>query len=133
MKKYVIILSLLFIISGCSRQTELFNHQGLPFTENLKTITIKELDKTYPQYLRNKSRIRIQGTIKYQCKIRGLWAFIDDTTGLIFVDFAPTTPSISLSTHQYSYPIIIEGLLTPDETVLNNYHIIPTGYEFIRD
>jgi hypothetical protein len=133
MKNFFYIFITLLFIAGCGNRAEVFTHRGLPFTETLKTVTIKELDKTYPTYVRGKQPVRIQGKIKYQCKIKGLWAFVDDGSGLLFIDFEPATPNIALPTHQYPYTITIEGRITPDETVLNNYHIIPTAYEFSRD
>lgn len=120
------------IMTGCNFNNPANIHHGAPFTlEDTSITTIKEMDTTYTRLIRYNQPVRVKGTIKYQCKIKGSWAFIDDTTGLVFINFAATSPNISIPKHQLRNPIVIEGHVKPDNTVVNDYHILPYAFEFL--
>jgi hypothetical protein len=129
---FLIFLAALLLTVGCGKYNRHCQHVGQPFQlKPEQTSLIKDLDKDYIKIVRQKTPVRIQGVIKYQCRIKGAWAFIDDGSSMVFVDFMAPTGNILLPTKQYQNPIIIEGRLVIDDTVLNNYHLIPYAYEYI--
>jgi len=134
--KYIIILLTAVLLFGCSQKTavDVFEHNGLPFIyEDKWTMEISYLDKYYRYFIGKNKPVRFKGEIVYQGKLKGAWAFVEDDTGMVFVDFMASSPNILLPVEQRKEEVIIEGHLHLDDTILNNYKIVPYAYEFIRE
>lgn len=122
----------MLLLLGCGHDVRL-NHVGVPFIiPTDKTISILDLDGQYRRFIKTKTPVRLMGSVKYQCQIRGAWAFIEQGERLVFVDFASTSPNILLPTKKVSRPLIVEGLILPDDTVLNKYRLVPVAFEYQR-
>jgi hypothetical protein len=131
-KKCVLVVLLILLMGGCAHDVR-FDHIGLPFVVPVeKTLSIQDLDTNYRNYIKLKTPVRVMGSVKYQCQIRGAWAFIEQSDRLVFVDFASSSPNILLPTKRDSRPLIVEGLLKPDDTVLNKYRLVPVAFEYQR-
>ncbi len=130
MRLFLIILILVFI-TGCGHKTLPVVHLGQPFI--CQNITEPgDIEKNKKAYIRQKNPIKIQGNIKYFDKVLGQWAFIENNGSLIFVDFANTTPNMSLPRKRTSEEIFVEGNIFSDDTVLNGYILKPYALEFIN-
>lgn len=90
---------------------------------------ISELDKNYKRLVKNKTLVQLKGKIIQQSKTPPHWAFIEDDTGIVLLDFAATSPNLSLPPKQINKTLIIEGFISPSETIINEYLIIPTTYK----
>lgn len=131
-KRCCCVAGLVILLAGCGPDRR-FDHVGNPFTVPAEqSVSIAALDATYRQYIRQRVPVRLTGTVKYHCQIRGAWAFIEQGDRLAFIDFASSSPNILLSTKKIAYPLVVEGMVVADDTVLNKYHIVPTGFEYQR-
>lgn len=125
-------IGLLLLLAGCTHDVNL-DHKGSAFSVPFeKTMSIQDLDKQYRQYLFRKIPVRIMGEVKYQCHIRGAWAFLAQGDNLVLIDFASSSPNILLPTRKINSLLMVEGLVTQDDTVFNKYHLIPTAFEYQR-
>ena len=130
MKRCGIWFLFLVLLTGCrvtSAKTAVL--PGLTLSEPQK---ISEIDKNYKRYLRNNTLVQIRGTIVYQSKALGNWAYVEDDTGMVLLNLNNTSPNFLLPLNKVGKTITVEGLLYPDDTVINEYLIVPITYFFIQ-
>jgi hypothetical protein len=89
---------------------------------------ISEIDRVYQRYAKNKTLVQVRGKIIYQSKTTGSWAFVEDDTAMVLLDFASASPNFSLPLRQTGKMITVEGRVSLDDTVINDYLLIPTTY-----
>ena len=129
MKKFILICSCVFLTACAHHKYQ--DHFGAAFVVPFEqTMAIQDLDQQYMRYLSRRQPVRLMGDIKFQCKIRGDWAFVSQGDHLLLVDFASSSPNILLPIETVGKPLMVEGYITTDDTVLNKYHLIPTGFEY---
>ena len=91
---------------------------------------ISEINKNYKRYLRGNTLVQIRGTIVYQSKALGNWAYVEDDTGMALLNFDHTSPNFTLPLNKVGSTITVEGRVSPDDTVIDEYLIIPVTYLF---
>lgn len=135
MRKHFLIYSFIcgiILLSGCGQDVR-FVHYGAPFTiASEQTLSIQDLDSQYRRFIKTKTPVRVMGLVKYQCHIRGAWAFLEQGERLLLVDFSRTSPNVFLPVRKTSRPLVVEGLVLADDTVLNKYCIVPLAFEYQR-
>ncbi|MDR1113529.1 MAG: hypothetical protein LBL50_00365 [Candidatus Margulisbacteria bacterium] len=115
------------ILSGC--QPNAAPEISLPALTLQNPQKISELDKNYKQYAKAKTLVQIRGKIIYQSRTTGGWAFVEDDTGVVLLDFEPTSPNFTLPPKQLGKTLTAEGRVSLDESVINEYLLIPTSYK----
>jgi hypothetical protein len=114
-------------LSGCQPDTA--PEISLPALTLAKPQNISELDKNYKQYAKAKTLVQIRGKIIYQSRTTGGWAFVEDDTGTVLLDFEPTSPNFTLPLKQLGKTLTAEGHVSLDESVINEYLVVPISYK----
>ena len=96
----------------------------LPAPQKINTI-----DKDYKRLARNKTTVQVKGKIIHQSKTAPGWAFIEDDTAIVLLDFETASANIILPAKQIGKTLTVEGYVSPDETVINEYLIVPVTYK----
>jgi hypothetical protein len=115
------------LLSGC--QPDAAPEIPLPAFTLSQPQKISELDKNYKQYAKAKTLVQIRGKIIYQSRTTGGWAFVEDDTGTVLLDFEPTSPNFTLPLKQLGKTLTAEGRVSLDESVINEYLLVPTTYK----
>jgi len=129
MRSVLLLILLCFILFGC--RPEPIPDIQLPELALTVPQKISDIDKNYQRLARNRTLVQIKGTIIHQSKADNSWAFIADETAPVLLDFAAASPNIALSSKQTGKTIIVEGRVSPDSTVMNEYLIVPVTYKII--
>jgi hypothetical protein len=128
--KKLILIGVCILLTACANH-KYQAHFGqaflIPFEQ---TLSFEQLDQQYTRYIARHLPVRLMGGVKFQCKIRGDWAFLTHGDSLVLVDFASSSPNILLPIETVVKPLMIEGYIVSDDTVLNKYRLIPTGFEY---
>jgi hypothetical protein len=114
-------------LSGC--QPDAAPEIPLPELTLANPQKISELDKNYKRYAKARTIVQIRGKIIYQSKTTGGWAFVEDDTGTVLLDFEPASPNFSLPLKQLGKTLTAEGRVSLDESVINEYLIVPVSYK----
>ncbi|MDR2428975.1 MAG: hypothetical protein LBD62_04140 [Candidatus Margulisbacteria bacterium] len=115
------------LLSGC--QPAAAPEISLPALTLPNPQKISELDKNYKRYAKAQTLVQIRGKIIYQSKTTGGWAFVEDDTGTVLLDFEPASPNFTLPPKQLGKTLTAEGRVSLDESVINEYLLIPTTYK----
>ncbi|GBR76594.1 hypothetical protein NO2_1120 [Candidatus Termititenax persephonae] len=126
--KYTGLLILFFLtLTGC--QPDRAKVVRLPELTLPAPQKISDLDKNYQRYHKNSTLIQVQGKIVYQSKALGDWAYIEDDTGMALISLVGVSPNLALPSNKVGSIITVEGRISPDDTVINEYLIVPTTYK----
>ena len=125
MRKIWFLLLILAALPGCRSAAE---NYALPKLTLPAPQKISEVDKNYKRYLRSNTLVQIQGKITHQSKALGNWAYVEDDTGMVLINFDRTSPNFSLPLNKVGNTITVEGRVSPDDTVINEYLLIPAAY-----
>ncbi|MDR2431138.1 MAG: OB-fold nucleic acid binding domain-containing protein [Candidatus Margulisbacteria bacterium] len=90
---------------------------------------ISELDKNYRDYARRRTLVQVRGEITHQDKAANNWAFLEDSSGAVLLDFSSAPPDVRLPRQKIGSILIVEGRVSLDETVLNGYVLLPEAYK----
>ncbi|MDR1453384.1 MAG: hypothetical protein LBJ25_05365 [Candidatus Margulisbacteria bacterium] len=124
----VLLISLAVLaLSGC--QPTAAPEISLPPLTLSQPQKISELDKNYKRHAKAQTLVQIRGKIIYQSKTTGGWAFVEDDTGLVLLDFEATSPNFTLPPQQLGQTLTAEGRVSLDESVINEYLLIPLSYK----
>ncbi|GBR72544.1 hypothetical protein NO1_0055 [Candidatus Termititenax aidoneus] len=116
------------LLTGCQPDTA--PEISLPALTLPQPQKISELDKNYKQLAKAKTLVQIRGKIIYQSRTTGGWAFVEDDTGTALLDFEPTSPNFTLPPKQLGKTLTAEGRVSLDESVINEYLLVPATYKF---
>ncbi|MDR1997012.1 MAG: hypothetical protein LBQ83_01630 [Candidatus Margulisbacteria bacterium] len=103
----------------------------LPSLTLEKSLLISELDKNPRQYERRKTLVQLKGAVTHQDTALNNWAFLEDDSGTVLLDFSAASPNIRLPRKAVGSAVIVEGRVSLDETVLNGYVLVPATYSLL--
>lgn len=123
--KFFALCLVIFCLTGCRQEPEI----TLPELTLSEPQAINIIDRNYKQLIRNKNIVQIKGEIIHQSKADTSWAFIEDNTGTALLDFSAVSTNIFLPPQSIGSTIIVEGRISADDTVMNEYVIVPSTYQ----
>lgn len=115
MKKIILVMIAALVFAGCAAEK-----YGSGVDGTARKVKVKDI-MLYPE-LQGK-RVTLEGKIVTQCMSNGCWFFLEDGTGQVFVNLAPSNFSLPAKTGR---PARVTGIVW---TVKDGYQVIAEGVE----